>query len=553
MPRALKKQQIILLMKKILFYLFVSALAYSVCAQESRVSKVPQYKYSITIEGQMKELESNPLLKRFKESRQQLSTDKHRPYYHFINPEGRLNDPNGLSFWNNEWHLFYQAYPPEDTRQHWGHAVSKDLIHWRDMPYAIYPDPDDKVFSGATLVEKDRVIAVYHGVGAGTMLATSSDPLLLNWEKTPESPVIPIAKQGETLPYAVFDPCIWKKDDFYYILTGGTMPTGPGDRLMRAEFLFRSKDLKEWQYMHPFLENDYYGLIGDDGACPYFWPIGNGDKYILLHFSHKSGGKYMIGDYDKQRDKFVVTGGGNFNHGPVGQGGVHAPSATPDGKGGVVTIFNMNSGKNIGNGNFTEIMTLPRLLTLDNNNDLLIQPVGDLESLRGEKTSLQDVKLSANKEIVLENIKGNAMEMNLEIDLDKSDGIELNVLRSPNKEEYTRILFYRNGGYADRSYPGRGDRYGSIAIDNSKGSLSPLVRPRVVESADVKIDKDETLKLRVFIDRSVIEVFVNDRQCVSVCTYPEMVDSKGVSIRALGRGDATLKSIDAWQMENIYR
>ena len=68
--------------------------------------------------------------------------------------------------------------PPEDPRQHWGHAISKDLIHWRDLPYAIYPDPEECCFSGASLVEKDRVIAMYHGTKVGNMVAVSSDPLL---------------------------------------------------------------------------------------------------------------------------------------------------------------------------------------------------------------------------------------------------------------------------------------------------------------------------------------------------------------------------------------
>ena len=61
-----------------------------------------------------------------------------------------------------------RRYPPEDPRQHWGHAVSDDLIHWRDLPYAIYPDPEEKCCSGATLVEDDRVIAMYHGTRSAT-------------------------------------------------------------------------------------------------------------------------------------------------------------------------------------------------------------------------------------------------------------------------------------------------------------------------------------------------------------------------------------------------
>lgn len=178
-----------------------------------------------------------------------------------------MNDPNGLCFWQGLWHLFYQAYPPEDPRQHWGHAVSADLIHWRDLPYAIKPGPEDCCFSGATFVEDDRVIAMYHGTQVGNLVAISSDPLLLNWEKLTGKAVIPSrSPDGSTPPYSVFDPCIWKKDGLYYSLSAGTLPHGPSGKKTRAEFLFRSRDLKTWEYLHPFVEGDIFGLVGDFSA-----------------------------------------------------------------------------------------------------------------------------------------------------------------------------------------------------------------------------------------------------------------------------------------------
>ena len=91
-------------------------------AQEEPVnyaSPVPSYTFSSTLEEQEEELKTNPLLLRFKESREKMSIDPHRPIYHYVNPEGNLNDPNGLCFWQGNWHLFYQAYPPEFPRQHW--------------------------------------------------------------------------------------------------------------------------------------------------------------------------------------------------------------------------------------------------------------------------------------------------------------------------------------------------------------------------------------------------------------------------------------------------
>ena len=526
-------------------------------------SRVPQYNFADTLAEQEAQLKTNPLMQRLIAARQQMAGDPHRPLYHYVNPESTLNDPNGLCFWQGRWHLFYQAYPPEDPRQHWGHAVSDDLIHWRDLPYAIYPHPEDKVFSGATLVEEKRVIAIYHGTAIGNMVAISDDPLLLNWEKLTDGAVIPFAAPGEPpLPYTVFDPCIWQKDGMYYSLSGGTLPHGPGGKQIRANFLLRSQDLETWEYLHEFVENDQFTLVGDDGACPYFWPIG--DKHILLFFSHMSGGQYLLGDYDQSRDKFVVTDHGLFNFGPSTPSGVHAPSATPDGEGGVITIFNMNPGKPTQG--WDQIMTLPRRLTLAENGELRMEPVGNLESLRYDHQHVGKTTLPANQEVVLAGIQGNAMELILDLDPKEAPVVEINVLRSPNKEEFTRIAFFKDRGFRYRervpnstalnansaqlrSIPVRQDSL--ITLDSSYSSILPDVRPRAPETAPVHLGPDESLQLRIFIDRSVVEVFVNGKQCVAVRVYPGREDSLGVSLRAQGQ-DCELRSLDAWQMQTIY-
>ncbi len=511
-------------------------------------SRVPQYRFSDTLEAQEAELKANPLLRRFRESRRRLAADPYRPLYHFVSPESSMNDPNGLCFWRGRWHLFYQAYPPEDPRQHWGHAVSPDLIHWRDLPYAIYPNPEEKCFSGATLVEDNRVIAIYHGINAGTMVAVSSDPLLLNWKKVTGKAVIPLPQPGDgPLPYNIFDPCIWKHEGVYYALTAGTLPNGPAGKPVRAEFLHRSTDLASWEYLHPFLEDDRYGLVGDDGACPYFWPIG--DRHILLHFSHMSGGKYLLGTYDAARGKFKVADGGDFNFGPAAPCGVHAPSAAPDGAGGVIVIFNMNPGKPTSGWN--QIMSLPRRLSLSADGTLRMTPAGDIASLRSDHRHIDKTALPANREVVLENIRGNSMELAAEIDTRGAPVIELSVLRSPGREEYTRIAFYRDRGNAHRDR-GRPDRRDSlITLDSSHSSVLPDVACRAPETAPVFLEPGEPLRLHVFIDRSVVEVFVNDKQCVALRVYPGREDSVGVSLVARGR-DAQLTSLDAWRMQSIH-
>ena len=532
-------------------------------------SLTPQYKFADTLEEQKAQLKNNPLLQRMLKARLDISTDPYRPIFHYVNPENTLNDPNGLCYWQGRWHLFYQAYPPEDPRQHWGHAVSEDLIHWEDLPYAIYPNPEERCFSGSTLVEEDRVIAMYHGTDVGNMVAVSKDPLLLNWEKLTGKAVIPIPEQdGSPQEYTVFDPCIWSKDGEYYSLSGGTLQTNPEGVRRAADFLFRSNDLIHWEYLHPFTEGDIFTLAGDDGACPYFWPIG--DKHILLFYSHMSGGQYLLGDYDLGRDKFSVISGGLFNFGASTPSGVHAPSATPDGLGGVVAIFNMNPGMETKGWN--QIMTLPRLLTLGNDSVLKIEPAGDIESLRYDHKHLGDTVLPPNEEIVLDGIEGNTIEIIAEIDAKTSPMVELNVLRSKNREEYTRITFFKNRGFRITEW---GDKAGALlqsgntvvspygtprsipyrqsvlSIDSSYSSVLSGALSRPPETTAVDIGVDEPLKLRIFIDRSVVEVFVNDKACAAVRVYPGLSDSTGVSIRAQG-SEARLLSLDAWNMKNIY-
>ena len=539
-------------------------------SESSYRSLAPHYTWAETLEEQEAQLRDNPLLQRMIASRQAKAQDPHRPIYHYVNPENTLNDPNGLCFWQGMWHLFYQGYPPEDPRVHWGHAVSSDLIHWRDLPYAIYPDPEECCFSGATLVEDDRVIAMYHGTQVGNMVATSSDPLLLNWEKVSGRAVIPTPPQdGSPQEYTVFDPCIWKKGDYYFSLSAGMLPDGPGGKRIAADFLFRSEDLATWEYLHPFTEDDRFTLVCDDGACPYFWPIG--DKWILPFFSHMSGGQYLLGDYDMERDKFVVTGAGLFNFGASTPSGVHAPSATPDGEGGVIIIHNMNPG--YPSEGWNQIMSLPRRLTMgDGEDELRIEPAGDVESLRRGHVRVGETLLPPNEELVLDGVSGNAMELVLVIDAQDSPMVELNVLRSPNREEYTRISFFKDRGFRmHRDLPKNGallasgapavPKFGAprkvpvmqsiVSLDTSYSSTLPGALSRPPESAPIVLEDGEPLRLRVFVDRSIVEIFVNDQQCIAARVYPGRDDSVGVSSRAQG-SSATLKSLDAWQMSNIY-
>jgi beta-fructofuranosidase len=229
-------------------------------------------------------------------------------------------------------------------------------------------------------------------------------------------------------------------------------------------------------------------------------------------------------------------------------GGVQAPSATPDGKGHVIAIFNMSLGLTAKGAN--SIMTLPRRLTLLGRDDLGIEPAGDIESLRREHRHCDVTALPANHEVVLPEIHGNAMEIDAVIDPKSAPSVELNVLRSANREEFTRIALFTHRDVTSRFLPPQ-QHLSVVTLDNTHSSLLPEAQSRPPESADVLIPPGEPFRLQVFIDRSIVEVFVNGRQCLALLVYPSRADSLGVSLAAQGQ-DAELRSLDAWQMENIF-
>ena len=517
-------------------------------------SKVPSFDYPTSLEEQWAALETNPLLDRMKKARQEYD-DHHRPQYHYVNPEGILNDPNGLCYWQGRWHLFYQGYPPDDPRQHWGHAISDDLIHWQDLPYAIYPDPEDCCFSGATLVEDDRVIAMYHGTKVGNMIAVSSDPLLLNWDKLSNAPVIPLPSADERKPYNVFDPCIWKVGDTYYALSAGTRKEGPAGKQIAADFLFKSKNLESWEYLHQFIEDDHYTRVGDDGACPYFWPIGN--KYMLCFFSHTSGGQCLVGRYDLTTQKFHVEHGEKFNFGPSGPAGVHAPSVTPhpSGDGSLIVIFNMNPGKSTHG--WDQIMTLPRQMSLsEETGEVNSTPVDTVETLRGNVVQLDRFIVQANSRKSFTEFQSDSFEWVIDLDVAGTQVVELDVLCAPDDSEYTRISIFDERGYWDRNRPtnpkGKYRHRGTfVTLDTSHSSIAGDVRCRSPERVQVSTSDDHRISLRVFVDRSVVEVFINDEKCVAARVYPDQRSSNGIAIGARG-GHVSVARCQFFEMNSIY-
>lgn len=497
-----------------------------------------------SLDDQLKAVEDDPEVHESKEARRTFASDPHRPLYHFSPPGGHMNDPNGLSQWQGKYHLFYQRRLLVDgvSRVHWGHTFSEDLVHWHDLPLALYPDTEKDCYSGQTLVEQDRVIAIYLGTRSGKAIATASDPLLLNWKKHPKNPVIPMPPPREDgRPYRTFDPCIWKEDDGYYSISGSYWDGGILLDCGAVEHLFRSKDLAEWEYLGPLLEDSFHTEPGEDGAVPNFWPIGNG-KHILLVFSHKRAARYYVGDYDPAVHRFKPDYHGRMNYGPAGIGSLHAPSATVDDQGRLLAIFNVKEGKLFEGWN--DVMTLPRELSLATDNSLRIEPVKEVECLRTRRMTAEPTLIPANSELHLQAVFGKALEIQTVIDPGTAREVGLYVMRSPDSAERTRISFYRDipGGRYPKSV---------LQIDPAEASLRDDVFARTAETGPLALEENEPLRLRIFIDRSIIEVYANDRQCLTLRVYPARDDSRGVSVFSRG-ADAKLLTLNAWSMHSIW-
>jgi beta-fructofuranosidase len=450
------------------------------------------------------------------ESRASLADNPHRPLYHLSSPGGKLHDPGGFGFWQGRYHLFYIAPGGK------GHAVSDDLVHWRDLS----PIENIGGLTGQMVVTESEALISF-GRREGIYLAESSDPLLEEWTRRL---VIPVEQLPEGYQQPI-DSNFWQHDGAWWMLLRrqnwerGLYHFKTG---LPALGLFRSEDRIAWEARSTFYEKTTAIEPGDDLACANFLPLGE-DRHLLLYFCHPRGPMYAIGRYDTEAHRFIDEHHGRLSTGPVLRGTLHAPSAFVDPQGRLLTIFNVTENREHPEG-WIGTMSLPRVVSLredygaapdrsaalvesnlrDYFNPLRIEPVEELANLRFDPVEVASRIVPADKEVVLPAVQGKAIEIDAVIQPGEAREIGLHVLRSPDGRERTTIRLYLQGAH------GRSENARSLSID-----------------------------------RSIIEVFANDRQCLTVRTYPSRDDSRGVSVFAKG-GDAELVSLRAWQMRSIW-
>jgi len=476
----------------------------------------------------------------------QLS-DPHRPTYHFVNPEGRGMpfDPNGAIFWKGRYHLFYIF---QDHNGHsWGHASSKDLLHWRFHPTAIFPgenDPDRGIFSGNAFKTRDGKVAIlYHGVKAGNCIAVSSDDDLNNWTKLESNPIIPIPEEGspEEKLYSSWDPHGWVENDEYYAIFGGKKPS-----------LFKASTLDSWNYVGPLLASNMPDVDEaiEDLSCPDFFTLG--DRHALLSISHSHGARIYLGNW--KDDQFHPESHQRMNW--LG-GTAFAPETLIDNNGRRIMwawvldrrerlhIRDLNEAPPYG---WTGTMTVPRVLSLSPEGNLLIKPIEELKKLRTNLRTVGKMTAYEDESRRLEGIEGNTLEIKAEIDMGLASKFGMKVLASPNGEEETVIEFNREEN--------------NITVDFSNSSLDKSIKhyqrtmnfmtsePNPIATSQVapfSLRKNEKLEIQIFIDKSIIEIFANGRQCVTQRVYPTRLDSRGIEVFSSG-GLSFINNLKVWDI-----
>lgn len=446
-------------------------------------------------------------IERSRALRHKMLADRDRPTYHFVIPEdfGMPFDPNGAIFWKGRYHLFY-IYQDQGVHK-FGHVSSLDLVHWRHHPPALFPTPDSPekgIFSGNCFVNKrGEATMVYHGVGAGNCMATASDDELDHWKKLPTNPYLPHAPEGA--PYRSWDPFGWLDGDTYYTISGGE----------RAA-VFKAGELTDkWSYVGDFLHHTVPGVeLREDISCADFFKLGGKD--VLICISHRLGARYYVGDWkDEQFHPLVherMSWADNL---------YFAPETLVDDAGRRVLwawIFDQRSPAKRQASGWSGEMALPREIWLGDDNRLRMRPVEELKRLRFDEKSFGAFSLAADSERVLNGAEGDACELEIDITPKGAKEFGVRVCRTPDGGEGVDIL---------------------VDTVNRKLVLGNEAAPFEVQ--------DGKVKLRVFVDRSVIEVFGDDRQAVVRRHYSPRADALGVSLVAKG-GAADFGQVVRWRM-----
>ncbi len=462
-------------------------------------------------------------------------TPEMRPAFHLTPRVGWMNDPNGFSYYKGQYHMFYQYYPyrPFWGPMHWGHAVSKDLLHWTYLPAALAPDEPYEngggCFSGSAVELPDgRQLLVYTGVLSekqpdGTMHDVQQQCVAVgdgvDYEKYENNPVM-TAKQlpEDSSRFDFRDPKAWRAaDGTYRCVMVSCDKKGDGRAV-----LFESKDGFSWNFKSILTQNN--GRFGKMWECPDLFELDGKSVLIVspmemeaegLEYPNGHGVVCQIGTYDDNAGTFVCEQAQSIDYGID----FYAPQTvqTPDGR--RIMIGWMQNWAFVNQHSENEPwfcqMTLPRELTLVNGR-LIQRPTKEFDACRKNPVSYQNVVVSGEKK--LDGIEGRVADIELSIAPENKDGYYLFEMRFAQDDKHYTALRYR-------------PRESELEIDRRYSDS----RVAFIHQRSCKVRKnDGKLKLRVVIDRFSAEVFANDGEQVMSVTFTTDRAAKGISFVADG-------------------
>lgn len=459
-----------------------------------------------------------------------------------------MNDPNGLVYYDGEYHLFYQHNPDDVVwgPMHWGHAVSTDLVHWEHLPIALYPDDIGNIFSGSAVIDwentagfgKEAMIAVFtheHNNRQMQSLAYSTDKGR-TWSKYEGNPVIQPPNNIRNFR----DPKV-----FWYEEEGAgkwVMLVAAGNIIL----FYNSLDLKTWEPAGGFGLG--YGATCGVWETPDLMELpvdGGPDTRWLLAVAiggcapaGGTGVQYFVGDFDgkeftSENPKETVLWadyGADF-YAP--QGWNEAPH---DRHIWAAWMNNWNYAQEIPTSTWRGVLTLPRELALKSTPQgirLIQQPVAETESLRGQHMGWENVTIGGENDLLAE-VTGETLEIFAEFEVSQTmDADRLGLRVRTGNDQHTTI------GYVPKQKKLFVDRTNSGNVE-----FNPVFPAIHVADLDPINDR---IRLHVFVDRSSVEVLAND----GLVSFTEQIfpdgTSQGIELFTDG-GEATLISLDIYQL-----
>ena len=464
------------------------------------------------------------------------ANDPHHPLYHFTPPANWMNDPNGLVAWKGKTHLFYQynPYAPVWGLIHWGHAVSHDLVHWMHYPIALTPcagTPNaDGCWSGSAVVTDEGPVFFYTAVFPETVCMARPDQDFLRLMDDPENPVIAAPPEGMSIE-GFRDPCVWWEDGACYMTIGSGIKGVGG-----AVLLYRSSDLKKWEFVHPLLVGDSRQAkpfaTGTMWECPQLVHLGNWD-FLFLSVIVDPKTQYSIYFRGKMEKQLFIPE--SMHRVDEGGGTLYAPLTFEDDSkrrilfGWIREERDENACKRAG---WAGVLSLPRMLSTTENGDLLIDPAPEIKRLR--KFFLASFSgLLRSEPTLLSGSHGlKNIEVSASIELLEGSAIEFLLAESPQSAEKTRISY--------------DSKEGVLMVDTIYASLVPSARGSRKECSLV-LKNGEPLTVDIFFDGSVLEVYANRKVVMTSRLYP----TRMADLRLFGSSTGSQVKITSLQIHQL--